>query len=701
MFMNGSTVQRCLSILLSSVVTPALAQQELAPISITATTNNVLYSETATGSKLGLTPMQTPASLEIIDREQLQARGDSSVINAITRATGISAAPHPGNSFSELSARGFVGSTSVMRLYDGMRLYGGDGTLPFDTWQVERIEVLRGPASVTDGNGGIGGVINVIPKKPTQAPIEHEAQITLGTDNTQRLGLGSGGAIDERFSYRLDVSGARSDGWVKRGENKNASFSGALQWQAREDLTLKFSHAYGYQEPMRYFGIPLINGRQIKALRKNNYNVSDSHIRFRDQWDELASTWTASEAVTVNARLYRLSSEYQWRNAEYYDYNPSSGLLDRTGNTQIRQQREQNGLAADAVFNGTLAGLDNRFALGLDISGSLMRHSNNLYSGTSSSVNLKHPSGGRFASDFPFIPRYQNRAQQYALFIEDRLALTEQWSVIGGLRYDHARIKRSDLVLDQHVLTRRFDNLGFRLGTVYQLTEELALYAQYAKALEPVSSLLWLSPANADFDMTEGRQVELGLKQDFWQGKGQWTLAAYQIRKTNLITRDPNNPAQSIQVGQQTSRGLEASGTVNIAHNWTIDGNASVLRARYDDFTENSGGVAVSRSGKVPPNVPQRLANLSLSWDFREDWTASITQRYVGKRYADNANRLTLPGYSTSDLALHVQLSADTRLSLHGFNVFDKAYFSTAYYSQTQWLYGEGRKFELKLHHKF
>jgi len=239
------------------------------------------------------------------------------------------------------------------------------------------------------------------------------------------------------------------------------------------------------------------------------------------------------------------------------------------------------------------------------------------------------------------------------------------------------------------------------LGTVYQLTPELAFYAQYAKALEPVGSLLWLSPANADFDMTEGRQIELGLKQDCWQGNGQWTLAAYQIRKTNLISRDSTNPAQSIQVGQQTSRGLEATGSLTLARDWHIDANATVLHARYDDFIENASSAAVSRQGNVPPNVPQRLANLSLSWDFQQDWTASITQRHVGKRYADNANKLTLPAYHTTDFALHFQASTDTRLSLHGFNIFDKAYFTTAYYNQTQWLYGEGRKWELMLHHRF
>src|SRR3546814_4535436 len=150
-----------------------------------------------------------------------------------------------------------------MRLYDGMRQYGGFGlTFPVETWSIERIEVLRGPASVIYGDGAIGGVVNVIPKKPTRGPVENELEATLGTDDTARLGLGSGGALSDRWSYRVDLSGARSDGWVDHGESRDATFSGALQWDATEDLSLRLSHAYGYQKPMKYFGTPLVEGGQ-------------------------------------------------------------------------------------------------------------------------------------------------------------------------------------------------------------------------------------------------------------------------------------------------------------------------------------------------------------------------------------------------------------------------------------------------------
>src|SRR5690606_1986514 len=125
-----------------------------------------------------------------------------------------------------------------------------------------------------------------------------------------------------------------------------------------------------------------------------------------------------------------------------------------------------------------------------------------------------------FHSDEPTIPRYRNEADQYALFIEDRLALTPAWSVLAGLRYDHTRLKRRDLVAGSQAFKRSYADFGWRVGTVYDLTPELALYAQYSVAADPVGGMLLLSPANSEFDMSKGRQLEVGLKQAFWAGRG-------------------------------------------------------------------------------------------------------------------------------------------------------------------------------------
>src|SRR5690606_24392618 len=165
------------------------------------------------------------------------------------------------------------------------------------------------------------------------------------------------------------------------------------------------------------------------------------------------------------------------------------------------------------------------------------------------------------------------------------------------------------------------------------------------------------------FDLAQGRQVEIGLKQTFWDNKGEWTLAAYHIRKKDLVTRDPDDPSLRVQVGSQSSRGLELTVGVELARDWRIDFNGAILDARYDDFTDTSGGAAVSRRGNVPPDVPERLANLWGSWQFMPRWTASAGLRYVGKRYAGSADELGMAASTPANLALRCAPRSDPCLS--------------------------------------
>lgn len=683
---------------------PTLAQETatLPTVTVTGQSPSRLTRPASTGSNLDLTPMQTPASVDVITREQLETRGDASLVDAITRSAGISSLAHPGNSGSSLSARGFIDTTSVMRLYDGTRQYGGVGlSFPFDTWAIDRIEVLRGPASVIYGDGAIGGVVNVIPKKPTRGPIRNEIQATVGDEGKRALAFGSGGAINDLLSYRLDVSGDRSDGWVDRGDSRNVSFSGALQLDVSPELSVKLSHAQGNQHPMRYFGAPLVNGRQLSALRDKNYNVADAEIKYRDRWTELSAQWSPNSKVVVRSKLYHIQSDRYWRNAEGYAYNAASGLIDRSGNTQIAHDQSQTGNTTDATFTSSLFGLANQVSAGFDVNTSSFRHRNNTYVGSSGSVDPFHPVPGYFSSEIPFIPRYRNKADQYSVFAEDRLEMTSQWSVVGGVRYDHSDISRRDLIAGTKAFDKTYANIGWRIGTVYQLQPELSVYAQYSKAADPVASMLFLSPANSAFRLSTGEQVEIGIKQTFWDKRGDWTLAVYDINKKNLLTRDTTNPALRVQVGERSSRGVEGTLSLAITNTVQLDANAAVLRARYDDFRESVGGVAVSRNGNVPTDVPERLANVWVGWKFIPGWTASGGLRYVDKRYVDNANTLKLPAYTTTNLALQWQAAPDTTLTLRGVNVFDKHYFTTAYYTTSQWFVGEDRRVELTLNHRF
>ncbi|NHH81263.1 TonB-dependent receptor [Burkholderia gladioli] len=680
---------------------PATSGGALPTIQVNAADESNLRRPQETGSRLGLTPLETPASVEQIDRATLVERGDALIVDAVSRATGIAASPHPGNGDSELSARGFVGASSVTQLFDGVRPYGAIGvTYPFDTWSVDHIDVLRGPASVIYGEGAIGGVVNIVPKKPSRGPIQNELQMGIGTERTARLAFGSGGAINDKLSYRFDVSGNRSANWVDAGNSRNLSISGALRYDLTPDLSITASYAQGYQQPMRYFGIPLVNGTLDSALLKKNYNVGDSLISFRDSWATLSANWQPSEQLNVTSTFYRMKSNRHWKDAENYTFLPATGQVQRGSYTEILHDQQQFGNVTTATIESSVLGRRNSFSAGFEFNHTSFRHDNNSpYSG-SSLVDPLAPDPGSFLNLAGTRPRYDSQANQYALFAEDRLALGSRWSVVGGLRYDHASVNRDDLV-NGGGFTRVYANTGWRLGTVYDIAPNFTVYGQYSVAADPVSSLLMLNSSNANYRLATGRQIEVGFKQSLLDGRAEWTLAAYRIVKDNLVTADPQNPNQSLQVGQQSSRGVEASFGLQLTRELRIDANLAALRAKYDDFVQQNGGVAVSRKGKVPTSVPQRLANLWLSWRFASQWTGIGGLRHVGKRYADSANQLVMPSYTTVDLALAWQPRKDTTVTARAYNVFNRHYVQSAYYNQTQYLIGSDRSFELLLNYRF
>ncbi|HTR08587.1 MAG TPA: TonB-dependent siderophore receptor [Paraburkholderia sp.] len=676
-------------------------ESTLKPIQVSAPKQNELTRPLDTGSHLGLSELETPASVEQIDRATLDERGDSSIVDAVSRATGMSESPHPGNGGSELGARGFVGSSSVTQLYDGLRPYGAIGvTYPFDTWSIDHIDVLRGPSSVIYGEGAIGGVVNVVPKRPTRTPIENELQVGVGTERTARVAFGSGGAINDRLSYRFDVSGNRSDNWVDRGNSRDLSVSGALRYDFTSDLYVTASYAQGYQHPMQYFGIPLINGSLDRSLYLKNYNVGDSLISYRDSWATVSANWQPSDNLNVTSTLYRMKSNRHWKDAEYYTYIPASGLIERSSYTEIFHDQEQYGNVTTATLNSVLLGMTNTFSTGFELNHTTFQHDNNSpYSGTSY-VDPYTFDPGNFINVAGTYPKYRTQSNQYALFAEDRLAITSRWSVVGGVRYDHASVNRQDLV-NGGAFTKVFPYTGWRIGTVFNVQPDLAVYGQYSVAADPISSLLMLNATKAQYTLATGKQLEIGVKQSFLNGKADWTLAAYRIVKNNLVTADPLNPNQSIQVGQQSSRGIEATVGAEIAKDWRVDANVAVLRAKYDDFNETSGGTTVSRAGNVPVSVPQRLANLWVSYHFAQDWTGIAGLKYVGKRYADTANTLVMPSYTTVDLGLAWKPRKDTTVTARAYNVFNRHYVQSAYYDETQYLLGNDRRLELLLNYRF
>ena len=669
----------------------------LESISVVGTAPTTLSQPTATGTRLGLTPLETPASVQILSGDIVRER-DVTVADAKTRAVGVTSQANPGNGGGAVSARGFAGVGSVMQLFDGDQLFVGAGTVsfPFDPWTVERIEVLGGPASVLYGAGAIGGVVNVVPRKPNPFSRENSARLGIGSYNTWRGAIDSAGPLGDKTSYRADLSTNTSDGWVQRGDSKSTALSASLRHAFSPSLVLTLSEDYGYQKPDTYFGTPTVNGRIDESLRTVNYNVADATILYKDNWTQGKVEWQPAANIRVRSSLHLLTANRHWRNLENYVFD--SGSTYRESYIEIFHHQKQVGDRTDAVVTGQILGRANTLSGGFDYNWISFEHVNNGPFGGSSLTDVRNSTPGTFLNLAGTSPRYRTRTNQLAVFAEDRLALTPALSVIAGARIDRYGVTRRDLVtLSER--DRTYTPSSWRGGAVYQLSPSFSLYGQFATATDIIGNVISNSPSRLLLDPTTGRQVEGGLKQALAGNRGEWTVAAYRIVKSKLQAPVPNNPAVTQQIGQQSSRGIEATFAWTLPMGLRIDANGTLLDARFDDFAETAGGVLVSRVGNTPPGVPEKAGNLWLTWKGGDGWQVRGGLRMVGQRYFDNVNSEPVPGYTVIDAGVRKQVTGRVGVDVRLNNLGDAIYASNLYDNDyaPQWMLGTPRSAEVAI----
>jgi iron complex outermembrane recepter protein len=580
--------------------------------------------------------------------------------------------------------------------------------LLLDTWTVDHIEVLGGPGSVLYGVGAIGGTINVVPRKPDTQQQQNDVQFSAGSFDTFQEAIDSTGPLSQNLAYRFDLSHVGSDGWIDRGDSHSLAVSGTLQDEVTPDLRLSLSEDYGDQSPMEYWGTPLIAGALNNALIERNFTVPDSFMKFIDSVTQFKVDWSPTDALSVHDTLYLLATHREWHDLESYAYQPASGDVLRSGYFLIHHNELQVGDEGHVTYRASLLGLKNEVEAGFDINGIHFTNSNNSPYAGSSLVDPFDFSPGYFVSQGPFRTTTATDTREYAVFAEDRLELRDNLSVVVGGRYDYATLAYTD----PSIGTPSYDGTGqdfdksfyspsYRAGLVYQPIHDLSLYAQYSTATAALGSLITTTLSQADFKLASGRQVEIGAKQSFWDNRGEWTLAAYRIVQDNLLTPDPTNPTISEQVGQQSSRGVEAAVALSLAAGWRIEANGTVLKARYDDFAQSVDGVSVSRDGKVPPNVPESAANLFVSWQITHAWQLRAGSQYVSHRYADSGDTLPLPAYDIASAGVRWTPVRDLALDLRVDNALDRIYPLVAGNGGTQWILGEPRFVTFTANYRF
>ena len=652
-----------------------------------------LESTSATSSRLGLTLREIPASIEVIGQQTMQERGLRSISESIQSATGVTVGDSPGNP-ANFSMRGFT-NNQIRLLYDGLLIGPASMTSrPRDTWNLDRVEILKGPASVLYGEGAVAGAINFVTKRPVRELEGTEAFLSYGSFNTTRAAVGSGGRLGtDKLHYRVDLSYQNSDNFmgVQRTPYTYWNWTSAVLYDVTSRLSLEVSFDLSFDRSKPYFGTPLVpssfatqgvngvvstlDGRTVDArMLRQNYNTQDSDMSALTTWTKFKTTWKPIEVIEVRNQAYYYTAKRDWQNAETYTFNVGTQLIDRD---RFYVAHDQNiiGDRLEIQVNQPIASLKNRFVTGLDFS-HLDFTRPSFFSGAGGSVDPFAPVAGLFGLGSTATQKSQ--VTTIAVFAEDQVNLTEQLKLVAGLRHDHVNLERqlfntAGVLNTTSSFSRDFNPTTWRAGLVYDMLPAVTLYGQYSTAADPVGTNIFLVRAGENLALATGAQWEVGAKGDFLDKRAEWTVAYFDIFRKNILTQ--TSLTEAVNVGRQSSKGVEFAIGVRPTEAWRVQGNLTFLSAKFDDFAEISGGNVVSRNGNRPFNVPQAMANL---WSIYRLPTAmpvdlGAALRYVGDRYNDAANTVRMNAYITADAWVSVPYKT-IWFTLRGRNLFDKTY---------------------------
>jgi len=636
-----------------------------------------------TGSRLGLTPRETPASVTVVDRGLIEVRGAQDTQEILRAIPGVTAHNAPGS--IGVSYRGF-GSGSISQLFNGINVQYSIAARPVDSWIVDRVEAIGGPSSFLFGSGAVGGSINTITKLAETREFS-EGRLRLGADELKEASVGLNRRVGEGHYARIDVNHRDTGSWVDGVDSRSTQLAASLRSDFGRGVTHTLAYEFQQEDVDRpYWGTPVLNPaagklRIDEGTRFKNYNSLDAVYDQRVQWLRSIVAWRSSEALQFTNTFYVYDALRDYRNVENYRFDPANTQVIRAGALLQRHDQTMVGDRIDGAYRGRIGERRSDWAFGLDFSINRQTRYPNSQPAVVSSVDPYRFVTERFF-DVPGIapgywPDRDNEVKTAALYVENRTALLPALDLVTALRHERIEL---DLANRREITptapagyARSYDATTGRLGLVWDVTPGMNLYAQYATAADPPSGVLSTASfgdVRNNSELTTGRQAEVGAKLDFWQGKGTATVAAYRITRKNIAVADPVDSSRSHMVGEQSSQGVELALGLQPTRRLSVQGNFTYVDAEYEHYRPN--GVVLD--GKRPTNTPPTVANVWVSYAVTPSVQAHVGARRVGKVHADAANTLYWPAYAFVDLGLSWRLNRTMSVEARVRNLADRLY---------------------------
>jgi iron complex outermembrane receptor protein len=638
----------------------------------------VVPKQSVTATKGAGSRLASPQPVSVIGRDQLELRNVQSVDEATRYASGIQGQKFGNNNRLDwFNIRGFPANEDGLYL-DGLALF----STAFATWQVdpvllERVEVLKGPASVLYGGSSPGGLVNLVSKRPTETP---QGSVEVGVNEYGQVytALDSSGPLDDVWSYRLNAKLFGGDFYADEGDEFRGLIAPTITYAPDAETSFTLYGSYQRDDSnnvpgfLPYVGtvVPTSYGKIDRKLFTSDTTI-DSFERDQSMIGyEFEHSFNDSITVRQKARYAHLDSTYSVAYGNGYVAPGGSQLArihfrtDPVADTVTVDNQVEALFATGAAEHKLLAGLDYRYYK-LDQQQAVSDFAGP--GGLGTPLDLRNPNYG--IGQPPLTTPYIDNAQtlnQTGLYLQDQVKLDKLVVTLNG-RYDFLDVELDNRTAFGTDADSDEGAFSGRAGVAYLFDNGITPYASYSRFFTPV---LGLDAKGTPFKSGDGEQYEAGIKYQPTGFDGFFTASVFDLTRGNVLTNDVvgNNPFQQVQTGEIQSKGFELEGTVGL-------GNGFSLLAAYTNFDLE---VTQSRDvdlGKVPVAIPEQFASLWVDYAFQSDALTGLRLggglRWNGESYADKANTLAVPDYTVVDASISYEKD-NWKGQLNASNLFDK-----------------------------
>ncbi|MEM7061850.1 MAG: TonB-dependent receptor [Cyanobacteria bacterium P01_B01_bin.77] len=646
--------------------------------------DNYYVPETSTGIIPSI--LENPQSIQVIPQQVLKDQQVLDLDEALRNIGGASVGSTEGRGF-QVNLRGFEG-VPVFR--DGFRLFSpnGNGDAAGQNFpeiaNIERIEVLRGPAAAQFGQIDPGGAVNVVTKKPLATPFA-EVEFQIGNNGLLKPRVDVSGPLSENGDvlYRLNAVYTSEDGFRDFDQDTERFFvSPALTWKIsdRTDLNLQLEYL-DEERPLDTglvaFGDGLADIPQDRVLGELDDEISSDYFsagytlehRFSDNWKLRNAFRYIRDADDISAAL---------------SFPFIGGLDETTGNLNrvFGEQEVVNttyALQTNTVGEFSTGPIDHRVLLGLDLARYELKSESFTDFSLRIPINIFDPIYGAVArperSD-EILSGDTIDTDSLRIYVQDQMQITDELSLVAGISYETTEQTSTDLI-DETESEQNEDAFTPLIGLVYQPLDNLSLYANYSQSFLPNSAI---TISGDPLEPEEGEGFEVGLKAELLERRLLATLAYFNLTKQNVATADPTNPRFSVATGEQQSQGIELDIIGEILPGWNIIGSYAYIDA---EVTEDN---RVDPGNRLP-GVPEHSASVWSTYKIQsgdlEGLGFGLGFNWVGERQGDLDNSFELDSYFLTNAAISYERD-NWQFALNFKNLFNLDYITGAPRTRTR-----------------